>query len=147
MSCNPRNKPLATVSQRKLLPAHCCRLLLSCHSIERETRLVAIPAENRGSVVLPCRHRGTKAASAHQHIRSTACAIRECRHRKIQNLMNGGNIQQREQQMLDRHELVVMVPRSLKRLIQTKFKLTTQHNIEISRIYDSSMVHSNGCWC
>ena len=53
----------------------------------------------------------------------------------LEDLVNLRNIEQRQQQVFDRHELVTAVPRALKRLIQTKFQFTAQHrNTTLLRI-------------
>ena len=45
----------------------------------------------------------------------------------LQNLVDPGNIEQREQQVLHRHEFMTAITGSLKSLVQTKFQLTAEH--------------------
>ena len=40
----------------------------------------------------------------------------------LQNLVDPGNVEQREQEMLDRHEFVTTFARVLERFVQAKFK-------------------------
>ncbi len=46
------------------------------------------------------------------------CNIRIAR---LENFVNLGDIQQRQQQVFDRHELVTLIARPLERLVKTKF--------------------------
>jgi hypothetical protein len=40
---------------------------------------------------------------------------------RLENLVNSRDIQQRKQQVLDRHEFMTLIARSLERLVKTKF--------------------------
>jgi hypothetical protein len=46
---------------------------------------------------------------------------------RLQNLMDPGDIEEREQQVLHRHILMTKLTGSLKSLVQTKFQLTAEH--------------------
>jgi hypothetical protein len=57
-----------------------------------------------------------------------------------EHLANLGRIENREQQVLDRHELMACFARGLEGLVQAEFEFARQHVR-----YASSIVHSNGC--
>jgi hypothetical protein len=56
-----------------------------------------------------------------------AAQLRDIRVARLQDFMNLGNIEEREQQMLYRHVLMAAFTRPLKSLVQTKFQLTAEH--------------------
>ncbi len=61
----------------------------------------------------------------------------------LQDLMHFRNIEQREQQVLHRHEFMTVVAGPLKGLIQTKFQFATQHQPVSSR---SGLFHRAEQW-
>ncbi len=46
--------------------------------------------------------------------------LRDIRITRLENLVNPRDIQQRKQQVLDRHEFMTLIARSLERLVKTK---------------------------
>jgi len=63
----------------------------------------------------------------------------------LQNLMHLRNVENRKQQVLDRHEFVTVIAGTLKCLVHTEFKLATEHSIASLENQVSSIVHSSGC--
>ena len=59
-----------------------------------------------------------------------------------EDLADLGSVDDGEQQVLDRHELVPRLARRLERLIQADFEFAAQHFRQAS-----SIVHRSGCWC
>ena len=68
-----------------------------------------------------------------------ALEFRHVRTAGAQDLAHLGGVQDRQQEMLHRHELMTGLARVLKRFIQTVFKLVAQHG------QVSSIVHNSGC--
>ena len=64
-----------------------------------------------------------------------------------QHFGRGGIVQQREEQMLDRDELVALLARLDERHVQADFQLLRDHSWPFAFTYVGSITHCNGCWC
>jgi hypothetical protein len=57
----------------------------------------------------------------------------------LQDVDRRRHVEQGEQQVLDGHEFVALVPRAAERLVETEFQFAAKH------VQASSIVHISGC--